>query len=101
MFQALFKIIFNLLGTIIQIVVYPINAVINSTLPDISEKLVSVSSNFSTIFGNLGWALSIVPKPVIEAVLFFFAIEIAKHTIFLSTHTLIKIWNLFQKIKFW
>lgn len=101
MFQALFNIIFNLLASIIQIVVWPINQLITSTMPNIADKLEYVGSSISTLFGNLGWALSIIPSSIVDAILFFLTIEVAKHTIFLSTHTLIKVWNLFQKLKFW
>lgn len=53
------------------------------------------------MFSSISWALGLIPGYVIEVLLFIFTIEIAKHTIRISTHTLIKIWNLFQKLKFW
>lgn len=101
MFKALFNIIINMLASIIQIVVWPINAIITSTLPDISTKILQVTNTLNTVFDAMTWALGLVPSILIETLLFIVAIEIAKHTIFLSTHTLLKVWNLFQKIKFW
>ena len=101
MFKALFNIIINLLATVVQIVMYPLNAIITSTLPDLSDKLTEVGSAISNMFSSISWALGLVPGYVIEVLLFIFTIEIAKHTIRISTHTLIKVWNLFQKLKFW
>ena len=101
MFRALFNIIINLCATIIQIIVWPINAVIGATLPDFSTQVQQVSSVFSTVFSYISWALSIVPTPVIVALSFILVCEIAKHTIFNSTYALIRVWRVFQKIKFW
>lgn len=101
MFTALFNIIINLLATIIQIIVWPINEIIVSTMPDISEKLIFVANAFTSMFTGITWAVGLVPDFVVETLLFILTIEIAKHTIFISTHTLIKVWNVFQKIKFW
>lgn len=101
MFKALFNIIINLLATVIQIVVWPINAVINATLPDLSSRILEVSNTLNTVFDSMTWALGLIPPAVISAVLFIITVEIAKHTIFTSTHALLKVWNLLQKLKFW
>lgn len=101
MFKALFKIIIDLLATVIQIVVWPINTVISNTLPDLSDKILSVTNTLNSVFDSITWGLGILPNILVETLLFILLIEIAKHTIFVSTHTLIKVWNILQKIKFW
>lgn len=101
MVRALFNVIINLLATIIQIVVWPINAVIEATLPDLSTRILEVGNTLNTVFDSMTWALGLIPDAVISAVLFIITVEIAKHTIFTSTHALIKVWNLLQKLKFW
>lgn len=101
MFKALFDIILNLLATLVQIVVYPINLVIESALPDLSSKILEVTTTFSNVFSSVGWALGLLPTSVITTLIFILGVEIAKHTIFISTHALVKVWNLFQKLKFW
>lgn len=101
MFKALFNIIINLLATLIQIICWPLNATISAALPDISNKILEVSNTFNTLFDSMTWALGLVPPFIIEVLLFILTIEIAKHTIFKSTHMLLKVWNVLQKIKFW
>lgn len=101
MFKILFDIIINLLATLIQIVLTPINLVITNTLPDLSDKILQVTNGIPNLFSGLYWALGFLPPGVLPVLLFILAVEIAKHTIFISTHTLIKVWNLFQKLKFW
>lgn len=101
MFKALFKLIFNLLGTIVQTICIIPNTIILKTMPDLTDKIVKVTATLEHLFDGLGWALGLIPTPVTEVLLFIVTIEIAKHTIYVSTHTLLKIWNLVQKIKFW
>lgn len=101
MFKALFNIILNMVASIIQIIVWPINAVISSALPDLSNKILYVTNQLNSVFDSMTWALGLVPSIVVETLLFIVAVEIAKHTIYISTHTLIKVWNVLQKIKFW
>lgn len=101
MFKILFNGIINLLATVIQIIVWPVNQIIVNLLPDLSDKLSEVSSGINTLFNGMGWALGLLPPGVLGVLTFILSVEIAKHTIYLSTHTLIKVWNVFQKIKFW
>lgn len=101
MFKALFNIIINLVATVIQLVVWPINAAITAALPDTSSKILQATNTINSLFDSMTWALGLIPNQVIEVLLFIVLVEIAKHTIFLSTHVLIKVWNVFQKIKFW
>lgn len=101
MFKALFNVIINMLATVIQIICWPINTIITNTMPDLSSQISSVSNTIGSVFTSLNWALGLVPPVIIETLLFIITIEVAKHTIFLSTHTLVKVWNVLQKIKFW
>lgn len=101
MFKALFKIIINLLGSLVQIVCFPLNAIITNALPDLATGINKVTSVFGSVFSSLSWAMGLIPQPIIEVLLLIITIEIAKHTIYVSTHMLVKVWNLFQKIKFW
>lgn len=101
MFKALFNIILDMLATVIQLICWPINAAIETTMPDLSSQILNVTNTLNTVFDSITWALGLIPAPVIVVLLFIIAIEIAKHTIFVSTHTLIKVWSVLQKLKFW
>lgn len=101
MFKILFNIIIDLLATLIQLVLFPLNLTITNLLPDLSTKILNVVNNLSHLFDSMTWALELIPSQVIEVLIFILGVEIAKHTIHFSTHALLKIWNLFQKLKFW
>lgn len=101
MFKALFNIIIGLLATVVQIVTFPLNVIIENALPDLSSKIVEVTSVLSNMFSTITWGLGLVPDEILATVIFIITIEIAKHSIYVLTHVLIKVWNLFQKLKFW
>lgn len=101
MFKALFKLIINLLATVIQLICWPVNTLITNLLPDLSSKITQVTDTLNNVFNSITWALGLIPPVVTETILFILTIEIIKHTIYISTHTLVKVWNVLQKIKFW
>lgn len=101
MFKALFNIILDLLATVVQLVCYPINLAITGAFPDLSGMISEVTSNLNSIFGNFSWIINILPSIFFEFLLFIISVEIAKYTAYVSIHGIIKVWNLFQKLKFW
>lgn len=101
MFKALFTIIINMLASVIQLICYIPNQIVSSTLPDLSNKILQVTNTLNSVFDSITWGLGLLPDIIIETLLFIITVEIAKHTIFVSTHMLIKVWNVLQKIKFW
>lgn len=101
MIQLLFNSLIKLLTGLVKILVFPLNLLISTTLPDISTHITNTANTITQFFTNLAWPLSIVPSGILNTLAFILLIEIAKHTIYISTHALIKMWNIFQKIKFW
>lgn len=101
MFQNLFKLIINLIATLIQLLLLPFNTAISAAFPTISDNVVSIASTLSGILKNVQWALSLVPTPVLYALTLIVGFEIAKHSVYVFTHMLIKVWEVIQKIKFW
>lgn len=101
MFKLLFNGLTSILSNLLSIICWPINQLIINALPDISEKITYITDNLSFVFSGLSWSISILPPVLVSTLLFILTLEVAKHTIFTSTHALIKVWNLIQKIKFW
>lgn len=101
MFQNLFKLIINLIATLIQLLLLPFNTAISAAFPTISDNVLTIASTLSGILKNVQWALSLVPIPVLQALTLIVGFEIAKHSVYVFTHMLIKVWEIIQKIKFW
>lgn len=79
----------------------PFNALITAALPDVSARITQVANGIPAIVNYLNYGLGLIPPGVSGILIFILACEIAKHTIFTSTHVLLKVWNILQKIKFW
>lgn len=101
MFKLLISLLINLIASIIQLIMTPFNLVIVNTMPDLSSKILQVTNGIPGILNYMNYALGMVPPGIIAVMLFILTCEIAKHTIFTSTHVLVKVWNILQKIKFW
>lgn len=101
MIQLLFNSLISILTNLLRLILYPINLLITNTLPDLTIKITETSNTILQFFTNLAWPLSIIPIGILNTLAFILLVEIAKHTIYISTHALIRMWNLFQKIKFW
>lgn len=101
MFKALLKLLMNMAGTIVQLICAPINAIIVATVPDFQSYTSGIVNGITTAFNGLNWGLNIIPTSVLNALIFIITCEIAKHTIYLGAHSLIKVWHVLQKVKFW
>ena len=99
--SSLFNFILGLVATTIQILVSPINALIVAGLPDLAQGLTAVGQGISTLFSIFNWALDLIPPVLLWTFAFCFGIRLAVTTLSISTHTLVKVWNVLQKVKFW
>lgn len=101
MIQAIFRFLINLLATVIQLVVWPLNAIFSATMPNIASKITEVGTSIGDLFAGMNWALGLIPTPLLQTLTFILGIEIAKHTIFANSYMITKVWLVLQKIKFW
>ena len=101
MFSAIINFFLNLVATLIQVILIPINLIITNVFPDLSSQVSQVSNGISELFSGIGWALGVLPPGVLPVLLFIITIEICKHTIWANAHMIVKVWNVLQKIKFW
>lgn len=101
MLSDIIMFIIKTISSVIQVIVWPINQIIIGLLPDLSEKLVYISDNVGNLFSSVSWALGIIPTPILSTLLFILTIEIAKHTIYISTHVITIVFSLIRRIKFW
>lgn len=101
MIQAIFRFLLNLLATLIQIVVWPLNQLFSTLLPDVSSKITEVTSSIGNLFTGIPWALGLIPPSLLSTLIFILSIEIAKHTIFNNSYMIQKVWLVLSKIKFW
>lgn len=99
--SALFTFLMNLIATVIQVICLPLNKLIEGFLPDLADQIISVTNGFNNLFSILPWALSLIPLSLLITFGFCYSIKLVVSTISISSHNLVKVWNIFQKIKFW
>lgn len=99
--SSLFNFILGLLATTVQIIVSPLNTLITNALPDLAQGLTAVGQGIGTLFSIFNWALDLIPPVLLWTFAFCYGLRLAVTTISISTHTLVKVWNVLQKLKFW
>ena len=101
MLSTIINFLLNIVGTLVQIILLPINAIVINALPDLTSKINEVNSSISTLFSGFSWAIGLIPPTLIATLSFIITLEICKHTIWANSKSIVKIWNLLSKIKFW
>lgn len=103
MFKILFNGILSVVKSLINIVLLPINALVESLFP---SSIVNAIDNFNTFIyqyvgGSLSWFSNLFPPIFKSLVILSLTFMIAYFTFVWSYTAIIKIWNVIQKIKFW
>lgn len=101
MIEQIFNIIINLLGTLVQLICYPINAIIVKLLPDLSLNIVNLNNEISTIFDSLTWGLGLIPVTLKTTLIVIVSMEVVRFNIYLSTKGILAIIDIIKKLKFW
>ena len=101
MLAAITNFFLNLVATLIQVILLPINTIIANALPDLTAQINQVTNGIAELFKGIGWALGLFPPGILPVLTFIITIEICKHTIWANAHAIVKVWNVLQKIKFW
>lgn len=101
MFALFFNFIINSIIHIVQYFTASFNLLFVTYLPDFSQQILNVSTTITSFFNTLSWPLSIIPTGIGNTLILILTIEIARHTIHLSTYAIIRLWNLFRRLKFW
>lgn len=99
--SSFFNLILKLMGTILQLLLAPLNGLFSNLFPDLSNWISQVVAGFNSILSGLGWAIGLLPPSVRSTLLIIFAIEISLVAILKSTMLTSKLWRLIQKIKVW
>lgn len=102
MIKAIINGLMSLVTSILDIVLLPVNALIENIFPDMSNAINTFSNFVSTyIGGSIGYFASILPPISRSIIILWFTFLISYYGVVWSYTAIIKIWNVIQKIKFW
>lgn len=100
--KALMKVIMKLVTSAINIVLLPVNLLLEPLFP---QSLVNAITNFSNLLNRIGSIIGYVgnflPPIFKDLILLAMGITIVYYTISWSYTLIVKIYNVIQKIKFW
>lgn len=100
--KALLNGILNVITSLLNIFLLPINVLIENIFPDMSSAI-STFNNFinNYVGGTLSYFFSILPPIFRGLLVLWFTFVISYYSVYYSYLAIIKIWNIIQKIKFW
>lgn len=101
MISIFFNFVGSILTSLVRIIVLPINLIITNLMPDLSSKILEVSTNIESLFTSLSWGLGLVPSSVVITLLFILSVEIARYSIYISTYGITLVFDIIKRIKFW
>jgi len=91
----------TLLVTVIQVIAYPINQLILTTLPDLATYLTEIHDTLANALAAFPYILSFLPPGVLALIIFMLGVELVMMYVFQSSYYVSKIWGILQRIKFW
>ena len=102
MIKAILNGLMSLVTTVLDIVLLPVNALIENIFPDMSNAINTFSNFVSTyIGGSIGYFASILPPISRSIIILWLTFLITYYGVVWSYTLIMKIWNVIQKIKFW
>lgn len=102
MAKALMKVIMKLATSAVNIILLPINSLIDGIFPDFSSSISSFNSFVSTYVGGTITYFSSILPPITRSVIgLWLTFLITYYSVSWSYALIIKIYNVIRKIKFW
>lgn len=103
MIRAIINGILSLVQGLINIILIPVNLLIEPLFPDSITNAISNFNTFLTTYvgGAIGWFSNLFP-PIFKSLVGIALTFMIGYYAFVWTYTaIVKIWNVIQKIKFW
>lgn len=102
MIKALLKGILKMLIAILNIVLLPINALLENVFPNMTQAINTFTNFINNILGNnMIYFFHILPPIFRTLLVVWFTFVISYYSIYYTYLAIIKIWAIIQKIKFW
>ena len=102
MAKALMSVIMKLVTSVLDIVLLPVNALIENIFPDMSTAIGHFNTFVNTyVGGSIGYFASILPPITRSIIGLWLTFLVVYYGIVWSYTAIVKIFNVIRKIKFW
>lgn len=102
MANAIFKVFFTIISTIVNIITAPINVVIVNLFPNFADIINTFNNGVTTLIGGSIAFFSYLLPPLTRAtILFWLGAVISFYTVSMAVHLIVKAITIIKNIKFW
>lgn len=102
MAKILFNVVFTVIKTVVNLVMFPINAIAETLLPDFSNMISQFNILVNTYLGDtISWFANIIPPTAKSLILIYLTFLITFYTVSYTVHGIVKVFYIIKKIKFW
>lgn len=102
MFKILFDVLFSVISGIANVILAPINLLVAGLIPDTAKLINTFNTAVNTFIGDgLNYFFSMLPPNCRFFVLLYLTFLVAYYTISISVHAILKVYKIIQNIKIW
>lgn len=105
MANAIFKALLTFVVNVIGVFLAPIDLVVSTAFPSLSNLVNSWTNDFSIITDFIskvsGYILNLLPYTTRHALTIYLGVLLATYTVTLTIHLIVKVIKIIQNIKFW
>lgn len=102
MIKAIINGLLNVIMSILNVFLYPINALFENLFPDMTNAINTFNQFVNDyVGGSLSYFFSILPPIFRSLLVLWITFLISYFTIYYTYQGMVKIWGIIQKVKFW
>lgn len=102
MIKAIINGLLNVIMSILNVFLYPINALFENLFPDMTNAIGTFNTFVNDyVGGTLSYFFSILPPIFRSLLVLWITFLISYFTIYYTYQGMVKIWGIIQKVKFW
>lgn len=102
MAKVLFNVFFNIIKSIINVVLTPINLIVSNFFPNLATIINSFNGALKIYLGGgLSYFFNLIPPTSRTLILLYLSILLAYYTAIFSYHLILKVFQIIKKIKIW
>lgn len=102
MAKAIFKVLFKVITSIVNVVLTPINLLVANLLPDFSEMVATFNYVLNNLLGSaFTWFFSIFPPHCRSFIIVYLTFLVSFYTVSISAHAIFKVYTVIKNMKVW
>lgn len=105
MAKAIFKVLLKFIGSIVGILLAPIDILLTNAFPTLSNMVTDFNNKYLILkdycMPSIRYILSFIPPGSFSAITFYLSVLLVIYTITLGVHAIVKVITVIKNIKIW